>query len=210
MQIGPNTGPNRHFTDTRIQPQNRGSLIKMKSVLGLDIDLVWTCSHVPLVHGSVLFVALVYGSMLLAGQNDDTLPAAEKPPEVVVVNYKNDDNDDDNDDMVTSFGYDVTEFPAKLFTADAELDDAQKPPFAGLEKFVSRERIELWMSEWRLKMLRNEPESRIRQWVEYLRDRFSRRIVGSELCTRRHSLYRADTRAAPYVGVTPSCGVRNK
>jgi len=158
----------------------------------------------------------------IAGQQ---LPAAtaEKSSQVVVVNYNgnnnNKDNDDDNDDdkAITSFGYDVTEPPAARFlTDDADLSDSvergqevaadQKPPFDGLEQFVGKEQINLWLNEWRKMKLSGEPESRIQEWVKYLFDRYGRRVVGSRPCTLRRYFYRAAVRRTPCVGTaSPPC-----
>jgi len=151
--------------------------------------------------------------VLLAGQQ----PAGEKPSQVVVVNYNNDNKDsDDNDDdkAVTSYGYDVTESPAAKFITDDDgstdhgqkLTTAQKPPFVGLEQFVGKEQVDLWLNEWRQMMLRREPESRIQEWVQYLFDRYGRRVVGSRSCTLLRQLYRAAVLRTPCVGTTaPPC-----
>ena len=142
---------------------------------------------------------------MLAGHSD-------KPSEVVVVNY-NDDNVDV--DAATSFGYDVTEVPAEKFTSgttdsDDDEEDIEKPPFHGLEKYVSRDQIDLWMNEWRQMMLRGEPEHVIEHWVKTLFQRYGHRVTGTKPCTRRHGLYRADVHATPHVGVTSPCHVCSK
>jgi len=143
--------------------------------------------------------------VLLAGHNDD------KPSEVVVVNDNNEDVD-----AATLFGYDVTEVPAETFTFGAtdydgeEEEEVEKPPFHGLEKYVSREQLDMWMNEYRQMLLRGEPKSVIKVWVRGLFRRHGRSVIGTEPCTRRHGLYRADVRATPYVGVTSSCHVCSK
>lgn len=123
---------------------------------------------------------------------------------MVVVNYDNDNNGDD--DRVTSFGYDVTELPAADFSTSGggvEPGEAAaagpKPPFHGLEKFVSREQLDLWMNEWRQMMLRGESDARIDAWVDGLFERYGRRVVGRRPCTQVRRLYQVRAAGTPYV-----------
>jgi len=138
----------------------------------------------------------------------------DKPSEVVVVNYNDNNNENsvDNDDTITSFGYDVTEVPAESSTSGSgyDVDYDELPPLHGLQKFVSREKMAELMNDYRLMMLSGDPESQIQEWIEHLFDRYGRRMVGTTPCTRRHGLYRADTHAAPYVGLTSACHVCSK
>jgi len=144
--------------------------------------------------------------MLLAGQYGSK--PADKSSEVVVVNYN-------DDGKATSLSYDVTELPADTFVTGAmdpvnEEQYSHEPPFAGLEKFVSRDQISQWMNEWREKLQRGESDSAIQEWKAHLFDRYGRRVVGTKSCTMQHALYRADVHATPYVGVTSPCHVCSK
>ena len=114
---------------------------------------------------------------------------------------------------MTSFGYDVTEPPVDISTSggpEQDAEDDQKPPFAGLEKFVNEETMKMLMNDYRRKLLQRKSKAHIDEWVSRLFDRYGRRVVGRHACTLRHRLYRADVGATPYVGVTSPCDACKK
>jgi len=122
---------------------------------------------------------------------------------------------------VTSLGYDVTGLPADTSGTPGSAalgprgppasGNQQRPPFHGLERFVSRSQIDQWMNEWRQMLLRGETDAYIDDWVARLFDRYGHRVVGRRPCTQRRGLYRADARATPYNGrVTAPCHACSK
>ena len=155
------------------------------------------------------------GHCLLAGQYAGL--RADEPSQVVVVNYNDNNNNNnkgaaaagsDDDDTVTSFGYDVTEpFPDDISTSGLGGWEGEKPPFHGLERFVSEEQLRVWMNEWRQMLRRGDSPARVDDWVAHLFDRYGRRVIDRRPCTERRRLYRARPAAAtPVHGVASSSG----